>query len=222
MEYYEDKKQRKYIHASADRFDEYYDMIRAVRDKNFKYLKNYHPDKGYYLPLKYREKMDSMQELLLLNSQGQLNSDQKQWFRESKPEEELFNISEDPFELNNLAQNKNYKKILIEMRRECEQWMINIDDKGFIPEEELIEEFWPQKIQPVTTNPLIIQKGKEIVISCETDGASIGYKIKKQDTNPWKGWRPYLAPIMLEENEEIEVIAHRIGFLPSSIIEYKQ
>ncbi len=220
--HYEDKKQRKYIHASADRFDEYYDMIRAVRDKNFKYLKNYHPDKGYYLPLKYREKMDSMQELLLLNSQGQLNSDQKQWFRQSKPEEELFNISEDPFELNNLAQNKNYKKILIEMRRECEQWMINIDDKGFIPEEELIKQFWPEKIQPITAEPIIIKNGDFFSISCETKGAVIGYKYKKQDMMAWLGWRPYKSPIELNEADEIDIIAHRIGFLPSNIINYKK
>ena len=220
--YYEDKKQRKYIHASADRFDEYYDMIRAVRDKNFKYLKNYHPDKGYYLPLKYREKMDSMQELLLLNSQGQLNADQKQWFRESKPEEELFNISEDPFELNNLAQNKNYKKILIEMRRECEQWMINIDDKGFIPEEELIKQFWPEKIQPITADPIIIKEEDFFSISCDTKGAVIGYKYKKQDKMAWIGWRPYKSPIELNEADEIDIIAHRIGFLPSNIINYKK
>ena len=30
---------RLYIHAAADRFDEHYDMIRAVRDKRYKYLK---------------------------------------------------------------------------------------------------------------------------------------------------------------------------------------
>ena len=56
---------RKYIHASGDRFDEYYDMIRAVRDKRFKYLKNFKPDQGYYLPLEYRERMATTQELLL-------------------------------------------------------------------------------------------------------------------------------------------------------------
>ena len=31
---------RKFIHGHADRFDESVDMIRAVRDRRFKYLKN--------------------------------------------------------------------------------------------------------------------------------------------------------------------------------------
>ena len=51
---------RSYIHAAADRFDEYYDMIRAVRDKRYKYLKNYNLDKPYYHPLEYRERMNTI------------------------------------------------------------------------------------------------------------------------------------------------------------------
>ena len=61
---FKSKDDREYIHAAADRFDEYYDQIRAVRDKQYKYLRNYNTDKPYYLPLEYRERMNSMQELL--------------------------------------------------------------------------------------------------------------------------------------------------------------
>ena len=64
---------RTYIHAAADRFDNEYDTIRAVRDARFKYLRNYNLDKAYYLPLPYREQMPIMQELLRLNEQGTLD-----------------------------------------------------------------------------------------------------------------------------------------------------
>ena len=84
---FKSKSERLYIHAAADRFDEHYDMIRAVRDKRFKYLKNFNPDKPYYLPLQYRENMATMQELLRLDSVGQLNDNQAQWFRSSIPTE---------------------------------------------------------------------------------------------------------------------------------------
>ena len=40
---------RTYIHAAADRFDGFTDAIRAVRDKRFKYIRNYRPEQGYYL-----------------------------------------------------------------------------------------------------------------------------------------------------------------------------
>ena len=38
-----------------------------------------------------------------------------------------------------------------------------IDDKGLIPEEELIENFWPQKMQPKTSPPVIVQDNRKII-----------------------------------------------------------
>ena len=71
---------RKFIHGHADRFDESVDMIRAVRNKRFKYLKNFNPEKPYYLPLEYRENMAVMQELLRMRDQGELDENQALWF----------------------------------------------------------------------------------------------------------------------------------------------
>jgi len=105
---YRQETDRKYIHAAGDRFDEYYDMIRAVRDKRFKYLRNFMPEKGYYLPLAYRENMATMQELLRLRDEGGLDEIQMKWFRTSKPLEELFDTENDPHELNNLAGDPGY------------------------------------------------------------------------------------------------------------------
>ena len=85
---------RDYVHAAADRFDSEYDTIRAVRDKRFKYLRNFNPEKPYYLPLTYREQMPVMQELLRMRDAGQLNETQVQWFRTSKEEEELLYLSD--------------------------------------------------------------------------------------------------------------------------------
>ena len=104
---------RRYIHAAADRFDSEYDMIRAVRDGRFKYLKNYKPERPYYLPLTYREQMPIMQELLKLRDSGLLNEIQTQWFRTSKDEEELFDILRDTYELNNLAKDPTHAEKLV-------------------------------------------------------------------------------------------------------------
>ena len=171
---YKSQKERKYIHAAADRFDECYDMIHAVRDKRFKYLKNFNPEKGYYLPLEYRENMASMKELLKLRDEGKLNEIQMQWFRTSKPKEELFDRENDPYELNNLAQDPAYNNKLVELRTECERLMAQIKDKGSIPEEQLIRQFWPDKIQPNTSSPVATIKNGKMKISCATEGASIG------------------------------------------------
>ncbi|MBH11015.1 MAG: sulfatase [Candidatus Marinimicrobia bacterium] len=216
---YRSSDERLYIHAAADRFDEHYDMIRAVRDKRYKYLKNYNPDKPYYLPLEYRERMNTMKELLRLNERGELNDAQSQWFRLSKPEEELFDLENDPHELNNLSDNILYKNKMNELRNECRRWMGEINDMGFIPEGELINSFWPDKIQPITATPKVYNDNGTIKIDCITDGASIGYKLS-DDNFPWIGWRPYTVPFDLGSEKMLRIIAHRLGYQPSDTLIY--
>lgn len=218
---FKSKDDREYIHAAADRFDEYYDQIRAVRDKQYKYLRNYNTDKPYYLPLEYRERMNSMQELLLLEKEGKLNGNQMQWFRKSKPEEELFDTFSDPHELRNLAKEPNFEKKLIELRKECDRWIQNTNDKGFMLETDLIETFWPNKKQPKTADPMITIIDGMLHVTCETDGAGIGYKYRPSDIQPHIGWRTYTKPFKVYGNQEVELISHRIGFLPSQIKKYK-
>ena len=218
---FKSKDDREYIHAAADRFDEYYDQIRAIRDKQYKYLRNYNTDKPYYLPLEYRERMNSMQELLLLEKEGKLNENQMQWFRKSKPEEELFDTFSDPHELRNLAKEPNFEKKLIELRNECEKWIQDIDDKGFMLETDLIETFWPGKKQPKTADPIITIIDGMLHVTCETDGAVIGYRYRPSDIKPHLGWRPYTKPFKVDGKQEVELISHRIGFLPSQIKKYE-
>ena len=214
-------KDRKYIHAAADRFDEHYDRIRAVRDKRYKYLRNYHPDKPYYLPLEYRERMNTMQELLRMKEIGELTDTQLQWFRLTKPNEELFDVHKDPHEINNLAGKAGHHSKLIELREECDRWLTSTGDKGSIPEKELIKSFWPNNEQPVTMEPIINNRNGELTVSCNTIGAGIGYRNRDTDMHPWVGWRIYSGPINVRKDEELEWIAHRIGFLPSKIKRYR-
>tara|TARA_B110000114_G_scaffold185030_1_gene230549 strand:- start:470 stop:2170 length:1701 start_codon:yes stop_codon:yes gene_type:complete len=215
---YKSETNRKYIHAHADRFDESYDMIRAVRDQRFKYLRNFQPEKGYYLPLDYRENMATMKELLHMRDKGELNKIQMQWFRECKDNEELFDLQEDPHEINNLANNLKYHDKLLELRGECSSWMKQIDDKGFIPELELIEQFYPNGERQLTSEPIVNVKDNLVSISCVTKGASLGYRYASHKA-PSLGWNIYKNPIVVKQNDTLEVIAHRIGFKPA-IIKY--
>ena len=186
---------RKYIHAAADRFDNEYDTIRAVRDSRYKYLRNYNLDKAYYLPLPYREQMPIMRELLQLNEQGKLNRFQAQWFREQKPLEELFDTDIDPYELQNLAQDPAYSSKLKELSDELDSWLLEIDDLGFTPENELIEHFWPGGIQPVTEVPSMSVIDGEIHISSATPGANIAFQVIGLDQASGSRWQVYLNPV---------------------------
>ena len=216
---YKANTERKYIHAAADRFDEMTDVIRAVRDNRFKFIRNYRPEHGYYLPVGYREQIPTMQELLRLNREGELNDIQAQWFRESKPAEELFDCKADPHELNNLADDQAYRDKLEELRTEMDRWLADIGDQPNLPEEELINNLWKVKdSKPITLAPEIANTNGKITISCPTEGASIGYKILNDIGNMPNVWSIYQEPIPMQEGPILLVQAHRIGFKPSDII----
>lgn len=214
-------KARDYIHAAADRFDAETDVIRAVRDKQFKYIRNYRPEQGYYLPIEYRERIPTMQELLRLREEGKLNEIQSQWFRGSKPKEELFDCSVDPYELNNIANNPAYQDKINELRTEMDKWLKVIGDNPNLPERELIKKLWNGKTtQHITSAPVINNDNEKISITCETEGASIGYKIVKSGDKVPPSWEVYQKPLVLPEGTRLQVKSHRIGFKASAIVTY--
>ncbi len=211
---------RKYIYGAADRFDEVTDAIRAVRDKQFKYIRNYRPQQGYYLPLDYREKIPTMQELLRLRDQGKLDSYQAQWFRESKPTEELFDCEADPHELNDLAGDLAYREKLKELRADMDRWIAEIGDQPNLPEAELIEQLWKgAETQPITAQPEISSADGKISISCATEGASIGYKVIGDEGVEPIAWTVYQEPFAYPKGAKLIVKAHRIGFKASKVIQ---
>ena len=205
------KSSRTFIHGHADRFDESVDMIRAVRDKRFKYLKNFNPEKPYYLPLAYRENMEVMQELLRMRDKGELDENQSLWFRETKKVEELFDTENDPHELKNISLDPAYASILKKLRAECERWMGEIDDKGFINEIDLISDFYPNGKAQLTAPPSIEFNNGEVSVSCETPGARIGYRYTSEKA-PYLGWNHYSTPLIEREGDTLEIITHRLGF----------
>ena len=210
---------RRHVFAASDRFDGHYDLIRAARDLRYKYLRNYRPEQGYYLPLDYREQMASMRELLRLRDAGGLNAAQSLWFRASKPTEELFDTWNDPHELRNLADDPAHGEQLAELRAACAAWMEEVGDLGFVPESELIQSFWPGGRQPITAAPEVRVKNGKLLAFSATEGASIGHR-RAGEQAPGQGWRPYLGPLELKPGARIELIAHRLGHAPSEIVRH--
>ena len=207
---------RKYIHAAADRFDGETDVIRAVRDKRFKYIRNYRPEQGYYLPIKFRERISTMQELLRLRDAGKLTEAQALWFRNKKDTEELYDCINDPHELNNLVNDPESQDKLKELRTEMDRWLSEIGDRPNLPESDLIAELWDgAKEQPQTANPEVKLKGGNVNIICATKGASIAYKFSDDKS---KSWKIFQKPFKIPDGKKLEVQAHRIGYKPSEVI----
>jgi len=125
---------RNYIVCARDRCDETVDHIRSVRKGNFKYIKNYLPQRPYLQPCAYKDGKPWMPVLKELDKQGKLNEIQQLLTAKTRAEEELYDLVNDPFEINNLARDKNYLEKLKEMRGILDKWIIETGDKGVNPE----------------------------------------------------------------------------------------
>jgi len=136
-------KKREYIYASRDRMDERYDMQRAVRDKRYKYIRYYEPSKPFIQYMNTPEKGAIMMEIRSSHKAGNLPRAGVKLMAQKKPLEELFDLKDDPLELNNLAENPNYNEILKKMRQAHTDWSVKVADGGLIPEAILRE--WEQR-----------------------------------------------------------------------------
>ncbi|NIP23839.1 MAG: sulfatase-like hydrolase/transferase [Phycisphaerae bacterium] len=206
----------KYVFGGRNRMDaNSYDFIRTCRDKRYRYIRNFTPSIPYAQTIPYMEKMPIMQQWRLLHSQRKLKGPQKLFFQHPKPEEELYDLENDPHEVNNLASSPSHQQILKRMNAALEAWMKETSDLGAIPEDKLIERMWPGRKQPITATPTVqigpAQNGKVTVkMSCSTKGASIGYRLGGRKT-----WLVYEKPITLNTGTVLTAKAIRIGYKTS-------
>ncbi|WP_419194948.1 sulfatase-like hydrolase/transferase [Novipirellula herctigrandis] len=128
---------RDYVFGARDRMDERYDIIRAVRDKQFRYIRNYEPFKPYYQYMNTPEKGATMKELRRVFAEGKLPEPAALFMSDSKPAEELYDLQSDPYEINNLAADEAYKEVLDRMRDVHLDWVVETRDIGLIPESEI-------------------------------------------------------------------------------------
>lgn len=215
---------RQYIYAARDRMDTEYDIRRAVRDKRFKYIRNYKPEIGSYQHIQYRLNMDMMNELLRLRDEGVLTDKQMIWFRDSKPEEELYDTWNDPCELTNLAENPEYSDVLENLSKAHDEFEKTYPDYGFIPEAELIKEWWPGLKQPVTMEPeFSIRQDSILSIYCDDAASTISYQVVDRRSKPnknWSAWSVYDKPLAITKNKTVYAVAHRIGYKESNMVSY--
>ena len=212
-----EKEKREFVFGSSDRFDEFTDRIRSVRDKQFLYLKNYYPKLKKYKDVGYRKQVPMMLEILELQKDNNLNNLQRIWF-DSKTDEELYDCIADPFNLKNLANDPSYTKTLKKMRKALN----NTKRKDFaaIPESKMIQEMWPHFEQPVTAIVNAKQKKNYVKLSCDTKGASIAYFVsnkKNLTLNFNSGWQLYSKPLQLKKGTYLYTMAERIGYKTSEI-----
>ena len=135
----DDMNGRDLVYGYGDRFDELYAFNRTVRKGNFKYSRNFQPYHSKSLFAFYRYKQLAFKEWRKLYEEGKLNDVQSYFFR-PQGTEELYDLSNDPYETKNLASLPEYKGKLKEMRGLLDKNMTEQCDLGLLPECVWLEE----------------------------------------------------------------------------------
>lgn len=215
---------RKFIFAARDRMDETYDIIRAVRDKRFKYIRNFAPHLPYAQEVEYAEETPTMQEWRRLNAEEKLNEVQRFFFLPTKPIEELYDTQTDPHETRNLANDPKYRSVLETTRRELFRWMREIGDVGLIPEPELTEMMRPKGKWQKTAAPKLkvleqTENAVKIALECSSEGASIAYRI---DIHGRQGhWQLYNQHVTVHKGETLVAKACKLGCFDSDEVQWR-
>ena len=128
---------RQFIFAE-DHWHDYEDYSRAIRTERYKYIRNYYcdlpntPSADALRSITYR----SMQSL---KSEDKLNNHQLACFISPRPTEELYDIVNDPYELNNLAANSGFSAVLKALQIEMDK--IQKETNDILPERRTPDEF---------------------------------------------------------------------------------
>lgn len=125
---------REAVFAARDRCDETVDHMRSVRTKDFKYIRNFLPDRPYLQPCAYKDAKAILIALRQSHQAGKLNEVQQLLFRDVRPPEEFYDVRNDPYEINNLADDPAFAARLKELRGRLDVWMVETGDQGREPE----------------------------------------------------------------------------------------
>ena len=126
----EDYKPRTAIFAARDRCDETVERIRCVRTERFKYIRNYYPERPHLQPNRYKDAKIVVKTLRAAHKAGQLNATQELLFAPTRAKEELYDLKNDPFEINNLASDPKYQKRLNGLAKRLDNWIKRTKDQG--------------------------------------------------------------------------------------------
>jgi uncharacterized sulfatase len=125
-----------YVFGFRGRMDERFDLSRAVRSKRYLYVRNYMPHLPYGQYLAYMFETPTTRVWKSLYDAGKLEPPAT-YFWEPKPPEELYDVTNDPHQIQNLAGRPEFAGVLNQMRSVLREHIFAVRDVGFLPEPEM-------------------------------------------------------------------------------------
>lgn len=127
---------RQEIFAARDRCDMTVDRIRCVRTQRFKYIRNFMPERPYTQYNEYIQRSyPTLAVMKDLHALGRLTKEQALFMAPRKPDEELYDLEQDPYEVHNLADSREHQGVKAELRAKLDRWIEESNDQGRFPED---------------------------------------------------------------------------------------
>jgi arylsulfatase A-like enzyme len=130
--------------GARDRCDETVFHIRTVRTPRYRYIRNFDHEKPFLLLNRYKEtSYPTIPLMRSLYAQDKLNEIQARLASpDPRPEEELYDLENDPYEINNLASSSEHAKVLKDLRARLDRWVEESNDQGRTPEPASLVRKW--------------------------------------------------------------------------------
>jgi hypothetical protein len=126
-----DYARREAVFCARDRCDETVERIRSVRTDRFLYIRNFHPQRPHLQPNAYKDGKSIIQTLRALHDAGSLDAIAEQLlFSPTRPGEELYEWTNDRWQVQNLAAVPANRPTLDALRGRLDQWMRETNDQG--------------------------------------------------------------------------------------------
>jgi N-sulfoglucosamine sulfohydrolase len=133
-----DKETRDYHVSFRGRMDERCDNVRAIRDKNLLYIRNYMPYAPWGQHLNYLWTMKATQAWEAHHKARKTDAITGRFFG-TKPMEELYDTTADPDNVVNLIDDPKYAADIARLSSELDAWQIKNFDAGLLPESEVVK-----------------------------------------------------------------------------------
>lgn len=131
----EEARPRDAIFAARDRCDMTVDRIRCVRDRRYKFIRNFMPERPYTQHNAYIEKQyPTLGVLKKYHAEGKLDPVQSLFMQPRKPTIEFYDTESDPHEVHNLASAPEHRARVAQFGRMLDRWIEETGDMGAIPE----------------------------------------------------------------------------------------
>jgi arylsulfatase A-like enzyme len=118
----DDFEPRKWVASAKDRLDHTIDRVRTIRTEQFRYTRNYKLDRVLLQP-QYRDSQEYLKNLKELYASGELSEDLTRIYFGERPEEEFYDVVNDPAQVHNLINDPKYQKEVQLHRHLLDDWL---------------------------------------------------------------------------------------------------